>query len=184
LLFFQKGEIKNVRYPTLNGYGEGLSPKIYKSSLCNDDHNQSQVQDVSFSKTVGTSYTWTIGVSFTFGGSITVEAGIPEVEKVSEEFHWEVGITSSYSRTVDTTKTQTMDFPVTVPPRERIYATFTWWDSICNVPYTADLFYTFSDRSNYTFSVQDTYMGAYITNVIGDYHSVNLNPNESCSGIV
>jgi len=177
-------EIRNVHYPTLNGYAEGLSPKIYKSSLCNDDNNQSQVQEVTFSKTVGTSYTWTIGVSFTFGGSISVEAGLPGIEKVSAEFHWEVGISSSYSRTVDTTHSQTMDFPVTVPPRERIFATFSWWDSTCNVPYTADLFYTFSDRSNYTFAIQDMYTGAYITNVVGDYHSVVLNRNESCSGIV
>jgi len=177
------GQLTNVKYPTLNVYTEGLSPKEYKSTLCNDDKSQSQTQSVSFTKTVGESYTWTLSASIAISGSISVSAGIPLIAHVSEELRWDVGITASYSRTVDTTKTETTSFPVTVPPRERIFATFSWWDSLCHVPYTANMYYTFSDRSNYTFPISDAYTGAYITSVIGDYHSVPLQANESCSTV-
>jgi len=174
------GELEDVNYPTLSNYAQGLSPQIYKTVLCNDDHTTPQSNTVSFEKTVGTTYHWSITVSFSIGGSITVTAGLPDVAQVSEEFHWEVGLSSTYDVSVDTTKTETMSFPVTVAPREKVFGSFSWWDSVCNVPYTAKLVYTYSDHSNYTFAVSDTYLGAYITDVISDYHSVPLGPTESC----
>jgi hypothetical protein len=175
-----EAQMLNISYPTLNTYGQGLSPQIYKTVMCNDDHSQSQVQTATFTKETGISYSWSLTLSFTFGGSISVTAGLPEVAQVTEEFHWEVGISSTYQQSFTNTKTETMDYPTTVPPRERIYSTFTWWDSTCDVPYTANLVYNFRDGSNYVFHVSGTYTGAYITTSQSNYHHVPLGPTESC----
>jgi len=135
---------------------------------------------LSFKKTDGTSYTWSLTASMTIGMSIEVSAGIPEIAQVKESFSWTIGISSTYSRTVDTTKTIDLKFPVIVGARTRTYGTFKWWDSVCDVPYTASLIYTFFDHSNYTISIKDVYTGEYITNVESDYHDVPLKPGEMC----
>jgi len=148
--------------------------------LCNDDPSQSQTQTASFQKEEGKKWSFAYSFSFKFGASLSVSAGLPDVAEVNAEFHWEVGVESSYTREEDTTTTRTMDFPVVVPARSRVEATFTWWDSKCDVPYTADLLYTFTDGSQTTFSYADSFSGAFITDALGDYHSVPLQPGESC----
>jgi len=174
------GSLINVQYPTLSSYTVGLTPQIYQTLLCNSDQNETQTQTATFTATVGTKHIWSITSSFSIGESITVQAGVPAVVSVSTQFHWEVTSTSQYSQETDTTKTEEQQFPVNVGPRTKINATFSWWDSQCDVPYTADLFYTFTDGSTYTFSVSDTFDGAFITTSEGDYNSTPLKPGESC----
>jgi len=174
------GSLNNLKYPTLSSYTVGLSPQIYQTLLCNSDQNETQTQTATFTTTVGTKHIWSITSSFSIGESITVQAGVPEVASVSTEFHWEVSETSQYSQETDTTKTEEQQFPVQVGPRTKINATFSWWDSECDVPYTADLLYTFTDGSTYTFSVSDTFDGAFITTSEGDYNSSPLQPGEGC----
>jgi len=74
-----------------------------------------------------------------------------------------------------------MTYPVTVPPRTRLYGTFTWWDSQCDVPYTANLVYTFADNSQYTFRISDVFKGAFITDAQDSYHSEPLAPGVNCT---
>eukprot|EP01097_Dermamoeba_algensis_P003620 TRINITY_DN2490_c0_g1_i5.p1 TRINITY_DN2490_c0_g1~~TRINITY_DN2490_c0_g1_i5.p1 ORF type:complete len:404 (-),score=83.69 TRINITY_DN2490_c0_g1_i5:130-1341(-) len=174
-------QMLNVQYPTLNTYTSGLVPQIYKAALCNDDPSQPQTQTATFSKTVGSQWSFSMTFSLSFGFSFSVEGGLPGVVKETTGFSWQVGISSTYSLQENTAATKTMEFPVTVPPRSRIFATFSWWDSRCDVPYTADLQYTFKDNSVVTFSYSDVYNGAYITDATSDYHTVPLNSTESCA---
>jgi len=174
------GNLQNIRYPTLSTYSAGLAPQIYKNTLCNDGTAVSQTQTSTFTRATGEHHTWSVSVSFTIGDSVTVTAGVPEVAQVSDTFHWELSTSASYSVTTDTTKSETMEDPTTVPPRTRIYATFSWWDSVCSVPYVADLVYQFKDGSNFAFSVSDVYTGAYITEVVSSFHTEDLAAGASC----
>jgi len=177
----RSGSLQNVNYPTLSSYTVGLTPQIYQTVLCNSDPNITQTQTASFTATVGEKHIWTSTSSFTIGESISVTAGVPEIAQVSMQFHWELSETSQYSQETDTTKTEEQQFPVEVGPRTIVNATFSWWDSECDVPYTADLVYTFTDGSSYTFNVSDTYNGAYITTSTSDYNSTPLQPDQKCA---
>jgi len=134
-------QLQNLNYPTLSAYTAGLTPQVYSTTLCNDGSG-SQTQTATFQKSVGSKHSWSVTVAFKVSNSITVSGGVPEIGKVSDTFTWEVSASTTYSQEEDTTSTQTQNYPVTVPARTRINAQFSWWDSECDVPYTADLLYT------------------------------------------
>jgi len=172
--------VQNVSYPTLDSYTFGLTPKIYQSKLCNDDPHTPQQQKATFTKTVGTSRTWSVSTTFSVGASISVTAGVPEIAEIHEEFHWDLSVTGSYSATQEDSHSQSMEYPVTVPARTLMVAQFSWWDSQCTIPYTANLVLGFKDGSTAAFPIKDTFSGAFITNAVSNYHSVPLKRGQSC----
>jgi len=172
--------LQDLSYPTLDSYAVGLTPQIYKTTLCNDDPTTEQSQSATFTKEIGTKHIWSVTASFSISDSLEVSGGVPEVATVKDTFTWTVGVSTTYSQEEDTTTSQTENYPVNVPNRTRVTGTFTWWNSECDVPYTANLYYTFSDSSSHSFAVSDTFKGAYITDVNGDFHSEGLATGESC----
>ena len=100
--------------------------------------------------------------------------------KVKAEFHWEVSVSTTHSQKKSTSETKTMDFPVTVSPRTRIFADFTWWDSKCEVPYVANMEYTFNDGQVIKKSVSGTFSEVFITEANGSYHNKDLEEGEVC----
>jgi len=151
--------------------------------LCNDDAVQGQCQSAQFTKTIGEKHIWSLTASFSVGASISVQAGIPGIVSVREEWHWEVGASSTWTTETDTTETKTMTFPVTVGNRTRVFGTFAWWDSKVELPYEGDLVYKFIDNTQHTFHIQDDFKGAFITDAQADYHSERLQQEESCKHI-
>jgi len=174
--------LQNVNYPTLDNYFVGLTPKVHSADLCNDDPLTSQKQTSEFVKSVGTKFHWSVSSSFKIGESISVTAGIPEIGSAKAEMHWELGLTASYEQEKNTVTTETQTYPVTVPPNSRVRATFSWWDSVCDVPYTADLHFDYTDGSSFNFALNDQYNGAYISDVKGDFHTERLKDGEKCGG--
>jgi len=173
-------QLLNVNYPTLDSYMVGLTPQVYKASLCNDDNSTAQSQTATFTKTVGEKRIWSITASFSVTETLQVTAGVPAVSQVQDTFSWTVGVSASFSSEVDTTTEKSLSYPVIIPARTRMVGTFTWWDSECDVPFTASLVYTFADATTHTFYISDIFKGAYITDVVGGYHSVKLADGESC----
>eukprot|EP00761_Pharyngomonas_kirbyi_P012770 gb/GECH01012797.1/.p1 GENE.gb/GECH01012797.1/~~gb/GECH01012797.1/.p1 ORF type:complete len:395 (+),score=81.48 gb/GECH01012797.1/:1-1185(+) len=174
-------ELIHVKYPTIDRYKKGLTPRVYTDTLCNDAPHTKQTQTTSFSKQVGTEWDFSLTLSFKYGASLSVSAGIPKIADISGEAHWEIGASSTMSLSHKDISTQTESFPVTVPPRSRVKATFSWWNSKADLPYTADLKYYFSDGSEHTFSIKDKYSGVYITQAQGSYHTEKLKDGEKCS---
>jgi hypothetical protein len=175
----RSSRLESLRYPTLSSHTAGLTPQIYRTSWCNDG-NLVQSQTATFMQSVGTSRTWSVGVSMMVGASVTVSGGFPGIVNVSSTFKWEVTATSTYSSTTETVRSQTMNFPINVEPRSRISASFQWWDSQINVPYTAVLRHTFTDGASYGFPVSDTYDGAYITESHSSTQTTYLTAGQTC----
>lgn len=174
----KSGRMFNLNYPTLESYNQGLQPQVYKGSFCNIGNVQ-QTQKATFTKREGEKRIWTNSISFEVGMSITVEGGVPGVYSVKGEFKWKLGTSSTYTREVETTRTQQMEFPVVVPAQSSVSAQFTWFDSKVNLPYTAVLEYTFTDGTISRFNVDGIFDGAYISNVNAIFETKELN-GESC----
>jgi len=177
----KSGSLENINYPTLSSYTVGLTPQIYQTILCNAGPDE-QTQTASFTAETGEKHIWTLTLSFSVSETITVSGGVPGIVEVSDQFKWEMSTSSSYSLETDTTKSETQNFPVNVAGRTKINATFSWWNSECDVPYTATLLYQFTDGSSYEFAVSDTYNGAYITTTQGTYESTPLQTGQGCDG--
>jgi len=175
----RSSRLQSLNYPTLSSQTAGLTPQIYRTSFCNDG-NLVQSQTATFEQTVGTSRTWSVTASMMIGSSVTVSGGFPGIVNVSGTFSWQRTVSGTYSSTTNTARKQTMSFPINVEPRSRITATFTWWDSQINVPYTARLVHTFSDGRTYGFPVNDTYDGAYITESHSSTRTTYLSGGQNC----
>lgn len=61
-----------------------------------------------------------------------------------------------------------------------MFAEFTWWDSKCDIPYTANMEYTFSDGTVIKKSINGSFHEVYITESNGTYHSEDLKEGEHC----
>jgi len=74
---------------------------------------------------MSSSHSYSFGTSLTVGSSVTVSAGIPEVDSVEGEFHWEVGVTADTSSETSEEHTTTFNYPLTVPPNTCLCVTVT-----------------------------------------------------------
>lgn len=82
-----------------------------------------------------------------FGFELEVSAGLPFVGGEKTTWHWEIGVSYNYEQTKSNSDSKEMEFPVVVDPRTRMIAEYTWWDSKCDVPYKANMEYTFDNGS-------------------------------------
>lgn len=173
--------LKNIKYPTIDTYRLNLAPKIYRTTLCNDDESIDQTQAATFTKTIGEKRNWSMKSSFFFEEDIHVVAGVPEIATVDAKISWKISEEQSFSRETDTTNSQMMSYPVKVAHRSRMTAQFSWWDSPVEIPYTGELHLTFKSGEQTVFPISDIYRGAYISDVVGSYHETPLAPEETCA---
>lgn len=150
-VYFMKGvrnvRMLNIHYPTLDDYKIGLKPQIYRTTLCNDGTTP-QTMEATFVKHEGEMYTYEVSEYNKKGKEkIVVEGDMPCVVKEKAGVEWKECKKETRTEQKNTEDTRTMNYPVTVDKQTRITAEFTWWDSKCDVEYTATMRYEFVDNT-------------------------------------
>eukprot|EP01123_Difflugia_compressa_P004191 TRINITY_DN15552_c0_g1_i1.p1 TRINITY_DN15552_c0_g1~~TRINITY_DN15552_c0_g1_i1.p1 ORF type:complete len:435 (+),score=44.23 TRINITY_DN15552_c0_g1_i1:114-1418(+) len=179
----RSSELRNIIYPTITNYRSNLSPQINYQTVCNAG-STAQTYSISITRTVTLTKQWSVGVSFMVGASLSVTAGVPEVESVGGKIYWEASASATYTSYRTDDRVETLSFPVNVPARTNQVAKFTWWNSKCNLPFTGELYYVFTDGSSFAFPINGVYDGAYVSDVDESFSPVSLQPSENCGCVV
>lgn len=173
-------EYREINYPYLQSYSRDTQPKIYISSYCNDTPLDQPNQQFTWERTKGEKAIFSNDVSFAFGQQAQVQGGVPFVAQASSTFYWDVGYTRTWGTETNTLETFKDTYSYIAPNRTRTVGTFSFWDSRCDVDYTASMVYSFRDGSSHTFRIQDRFEGAYIQDSSGGVVSTPLANGETC----
>jgi hypothetical protein len=167
LLFTKKiksSVLTNIQYPTLASLETGLTPSLIQNRFFCNDGLIPDSESLSYSSVTGSSSCWNIEGSMSFGVSVSVTAGVPEIATTTQGFQWSVSVTGGYESCKDSSTSITSNLNLNIPANSNCSVHITQWNSrIDSLPYTGDLVLTFLDGTTATMPTASSYSGAYIS---------------------
>jgi hypothetical protein len=179
-----------ISFPTLSSLGSVTSPKIIASqTYCNDNDEKrpSAGQTVKKTVTVGTDSCFTFSASETYGASVEVKAGVPQIGgDVTAKAHWELSASQELKNceTRSDTEERTITFPSPdMEPHTRMTYQFTQWEgSLSSLPFKASLEIRFSDHTSIALSETGLYKGISYSSVMQSWTNEERGVTK-CAGI-
>uniref|UniRef100_A0A673IIA2 Jacalin-type lectin domain-containing protein n=1 Tax=Sinocyclocheilus rhinocerous TaxID=307959 RepID=A0A673IIA2_9TELE len=157
--------LTNVNYPTLHLLEPKVAVEEIKSMTYTNDTSANQQQTVETSKKVTKTSSWSMSNSFTATFSVEVKAGIPGIVDLSTGFSVSVGTESSYSHEHTDERTETLTFPLDVPPKKKVDVDITIGRAAFDLPYTGTLKITCKNGSVLQYETNGQYQGITYTDI-------------------
>ncbi|KAK2850859.1 hypothetical protein Q5P01_007135 [Channa striata] len=155
--------LTNVNYPTIHQVIPQIATEEIKSLTYTNQSDVSQSYKVETSKKITKKSSWSVGCKMEATFSIGVKAGIPEIAEVSAGFSFTVGVECSYGLENSEEKTETLSFPVQVPPRKTVVVDVTIGRATVDLPYTGTVEITCYNDSVLRFNTKGIYKGLTYT---------------------
>jgi len=156
----------SISYPTLASLTKIKSPAVIASQdYCNDNDVARPFagQTLEKTETSGHDSCFTASATETFGESITVKAGIPDLVDVTAEAHWSISASQEFKNCQQhsTTSKSTLTFPSpSLAAHTRTSYQYTQWQGVLSeLPFTATLQVTFRDDTSITRTENGHYKG-------------------------
>uniref|UniRef100_A0A671STE9 Aerolysin-like C-terminal domain-containing protein n=1 Tax=Sinocyclocheilus anshuiensis TaxID=1608454 RepID=A0A671STE9_9TELE len=157
--------LTNVNYPTLHLLEPKVAVEEIKSITYTIDTSANQKQTVETSKKVTKTSSWSMSNSFTATFSVEVKAGIPGIVDISTGFSVSVGSESSYSHEYTDERTETLTFPLDVPPKKKVDVDISIGRATFDLPYTGTLKITCKNGSVLQYETNGQYKGITYTDI-------------------
>ncbi|XP_062310576.1 aerolysin-like protein [Osmerus eperlanus] len=157
--------LKDVQYPTLHDVIPQVAVEEIKSMTYENKSTVTQEYKLETSKTVTKKSSWSVTNKLETSFNIEVKAGIPEVIEVSTGFSFTVGTESTHTLEEETSTTETLSFPVSVPAGKTVHVDVTIGRVTVDLPYTATVEITCLNNSVLKFNTSGTYYGLTYTDV-------------------
>jgi len=176
-----------ISYPTLDSMTKIKAPAVIASQdYCNDNDEPRPFagQTVEKTETSGHDSCFTASATETFGMSISVKGGIPDIEEVTEESHWSVSSTQEFKNCKQHSSSNkvTLTFPSpNLQPHTRTSYQYTQWQgAVTDLPFQATLSVHFNDGSSISRTEKGTYAGTSYLSVQQSWTKEEKNV-KSCS---
>ncbi|RVE75192.1 hypothetical protein OJAV_G00014580 [Oryzias javanicus] len=156
-------KLTNVYYPTLHQVIPQIATEEIKSLTYTNDTDVTQSYTVQTSKKITEKSSWSVKNKMETTFSVNVQAGIPEVVEVSGGFSFTVGVEASYGLENTVERTETLSFPVQVPPNKSVEVDITIGRATVDLPYTATVEITCYNDSVLKFNTSGEYKGVTYT---------------------
>jgi hypothetical protein len=142
-------EIKDIALP--NGR-DGIKPVALDEADFSYD-KPTGTESWNFGKTVTktTSSSWTQSAEMSFGMSVSVSAGIPEVVDASTEAHWNITTTQSHEATETSDKMLSWGVSGTLGPGDKVHCTALTQEGKVSVDYNSEVTVTLESGYKFTF---------------------------------
>lgn len=129
---------QSVTYPKAASSNLKPTPAVvYSSPLKNDSSKGEASQTLSFTKTLDNSYSLSLSDSVTFGGSLEMDIGVPDVAGVKATISMSETTTEGTTWTQSVSEELTMSGTITVPPNsDLVYTCTVMWAKDASVPCT------------------------------------------------
>lgn len=161
-----KAVLTDVAYPTLTFDTIGVSPVALQGFQDQNTGQRDRNWVFKGSKTVTTSQSWTLTAGVEAYAEASVEAGIPEVGKVSEKYGWKVSASASYTRSTQEALELSWEESGTLPPGGSIHLqALTRSGKLPSLDYEGRMVITLKSGDTFSYPVKGTYAGIAYTAV-------------------
>lgn len=170
-LFFLKdiefAKLSGVTYPTLTPLEPGLLPETLDRFT--DENTDNAPRDWMFSGTqeVKVSQEWSFTLGLDLYASMTVEAEVPCIAKVSGTFGWSLSASATYKTTQSKSKKLSWKESGTLESGDSISLIAETMHGNINIPYEGTMEVKLKEGKTFKFTVQGEYKGV-------DYSEVNI----------
>ncbi|RVE75191.1 hypothetical protein OJAV_G00014570 [Oryzias javanicus] len=155
--------LTDVYYPTLHQVIPQIATEEIKSVTYENDTNVTQSYTVETTKTITEKSSWSVKNKMETTFSMSVQAGIPMVAEVSTGFSFTMGAESSYALENTVERSETLSFPVQVPPNKSVKVDITIGRATVDLPYTGTVEITCYNDSVLKFNTSGEYKGVTYT---------------------
>ncbi|XP_032834736.1 aerolysin-like protein [Petromyzon marinus] len=131
--------IQDMKYPTMHQVLPNVQMEEIKEMEYKNDTSVVQSYTFESSKKITKTSSWSTTNKIESTFSLSVKAGIPEVMEVETGFSFTVGSESTHAVEESEEKTETLTFPVAVPPHKTVTVVANIGRADIDLPYTAML---------------------------------------------
>ncbi|XP_028660104.1 aerolysin-like protein isoform X3 [Erpetoichthys calabaricus] len=156
-------EMKNVVYTTLYEVKPNVNVEEIKAMSYKNSSTIEQQYTMETSKKITKKSSWSVTTSLETSFSMTVQAGIPIVAEVKEEFAFKLGVSSTYAMETTEERTETMSYVIKVPPGKTMDINVTIGRANVDLPYEATVVVTCTNGSTYQYDKTGVYKGVTYT---------------------
>ncbi|KAG2458276.1 aerolysin-like protein [Polypterus senegalus] len=156
-------EMKNVVYTTLYEMKPNVNVEEIKEMSYKNNSTTEQQFTMETSKKITKMSSWSVTTSMESSFSMTVQAGIPIVAEVNEEFSFKLGVSSTYAVETTEERTETMSYVINVPPEKTMDIQVTIGRANIDLPYEAAVVVTCTNGSVYQYDKTGVYKGLTYT---------------------
>ncbi|XP_028660103.2 aerolysin-like protein isoform X2 [Erpetoichthys calabaricus] len=156
-------EMKNVEYPTLFQVIPTVNVEDIKSMSYKNSSTVEQQYTMETSKKISKKSSWSVSTSMESSFCMSVQAGIPEVAEVEQEFTFNLSPSSTYAVESTEERTETMSYVINVPPGKTMDINVTIGRANVDLPYEATVVVTCTNGSTYQYDKTGVYKGVTYT---------------------
>uniref|UniRef100_S4R7Q3 Jacalin-type lectin domain-containing protein n=1 Tax=Petromyzon marinus TaxID=7757 RepID=S4R7Q3_PETMA len=131
--------IQDMKYPTMHQVLPNVQMEEIKEMEYKNDTSVVQSYTFESSKKITKTSSWSTTNKIESTFSLSVKAGIPEVMEVETGFSFTMGSESTHAVEESEEKTETLTFPVAVPPHKTVTVVANIGRADIDLPYTAML---------------------------------------------
>ncbi|XP_017212453.1 aerolysin-like protein [Danio rerio] len=161
----QSAVLTNVNYPTINQLIPKVAVEEIKSMTFRNISTAVQQEKIEMSKKVTVTSSWSLLLNLTAAFGVDVQAGIPEIGEVQNNFSVSITPESSFNREHTKEKNQTLSSTIDVPSNKKVDVSITIGRASFDLPYTGMVKITCTNGSELQYETKGQYKGVAYTDV-------------------
>ena len=171
----ESARLFKVTYPDLEKQKVTTKPTEIKTLEYDNDLEKEQTFQFTGETSVTTSQSWSVTGSIEVGVSAEVSAGFPILAEGKVSTSLTVSASSTYQRENTETKTQSFQFPITVPANTNVKATATLYEGDIKISYEAEMKYILDSGKEFEYHVNGIYSGVAVSEAVVSVDPVSDN---------